>query len=132
MWEAIAKHVSGKVVGIIALFGCACAGYWFYRHPDDLQHLWMVTKYVFAWSAFVIVLPWPMFLVTRWVLSRDSNTANALMLGGYTIIDVIMALWMGGLEHNALVWIIFIAGFLAALVYNFLVCEYQSNLLEDF
>ncbi len=132
MFELLAKYVGGKVLTVVTVFACACAGYWFYQHPEQLENLWGVVKYVCAWLAFAAVLPWAMFLVTRWVISLESNTAAGLMLGGYALVDVIAALLMTGVRGlGTLTWVVLIAGFLAAGIYNFVVCEYVATRLED-
>jgi hypothetical protein len=132
MFETLAKYIGGKVLTIVVVFACACAGYWFYQHPEQLENLWGVIKYVFAWLAFAAVLPWAMFLVTRWVVSLESNTAAGLMLAGYVLADVVAALLLAGSGgHGILTWVVLIAGFLAAGIYNFVVCEYVATRLED-
>lgn len=132
MLEAVGKYVGGKVLTALLVLGCAGAGIWFWNHPEHLAAIWTTIKYALAWIAFVVVLPWAAFLLTRWVVSKESNTAVAVMLGGYTLIDAIVAmLLVGGIRNSFLTWTILLVGFLAAGVYNFLVCEYHAMRLED-
>ena len=132
MYEVLAKYVGGKVLTALIFFGLACAGYWFYNHPEDLRTLWGVIKYTLAWLGFAAVFPWATFFVTRWVMAKDSNAAAAVMLVVYLLIDVIAALCFTGVRGlGALTWVVLLVGFLAAGVYNFLVCEYQSERFED-
>lgn len=132
MLEPIAKYVGGRVLTILVVFGCACAGYWFYKHPEDLAAIWRVVKLTLVWLGFVLLLPWATFFVTQKVVAMESNGAAAVMLVGYLLADIAVGLWLaGGVGgHNALVWMVWVVGFLAAGVYNFMACEYQAERLE--
>jgi len=132
MWEAIGKYVGGKVLTAILVVGVAGAGIWFWRHPDDLALIWRVVKYALAWIGFVLVLPWALFFVPPWVLSKESNAAGAIMLVGYLAMDVTVAVLLaGGAGHSFLTWVVLLLGFLAAGVYNYLVCDYLATRAED-
>lgn len=133
MLTAIGQYVGGKVVTAVLVVACAGATIWFWKHPEQLATIWLTIKYVLAWLGFVLVLPWGTFFVTSWVVSKDSNTAAALMLLGYAFADMIVAfLLMGGIRgHNFLTWCVLLLGFLSAAVYNFKVCEYQAARLEE-
>jgi len=133
MLTSIGQYVGGKVITAILVVGSAGAVIWFWRHPEQLQMIWAVIQYVLAWIGFVIILPWAMFFVTTWVVAKDSNVAAALMLAGYAILDIVVALYLaGGIRgHNGLTWVVLIVGFLAAAVYNLKVCEFQAERLED-
>jgi hypothetical protein len=82
---------------------------------------------------FVLVLPWAMFFVTPWVVSKESNAAVALMLLGYVLADVAVGLLLvgGPSGHNLLTWMVLLLGFLSAGVYNFKVCEHQAGRWEE-
>ncbi|MBI1826214.1 MAG: hypothetical protein HY287_00440 [Planctomycetes bacterium] len=133
MLTSIGQYVGGKVITAILVVGSAGAVIWFWRHPEHLQTIWATIQYVLAWMGFVIILPWATFFVTPWVASKDSNVAAALMLIGYAIPDIVVALYLaGGVHgHNGLSWTVLIVGFLAAAVYNLKVCEFQAERLED-
>ncbi|MFQ5414966.1 MAG: hypothetical protein ACE5E6_10960 [Phycisphaerae bacterium] len=133
MIEAVGKYVGGKVVTAVLVVAGAGAVIWFWRHPEHLALIWSAVKLVVAWIGFVVVLPWAMFLVTRWAVAKESNTTAAVVLGGYTVVDGIVALCLaGGVRgHSFVTWVVLLLGFLAAGVYNFLVCEYQAARLED-
>lgn len=132
MFATLAKYVGGKVLTVLVLFGCVCAGYWFYTHPEHLQAVGRVVGYSLAWIGLVVVLPWAGFLLTTRVVAMDSNVASALLLLGYAVADIVAALMLAGVRgHNWLAWIVLLIGFLSAGVYNFLVCEYQASRLEE-
>ncbi len=133
MLAAIGQYVGSKVVTAVLVVSGAGAVIWFWNHPEQLETIWSTVKYVVAWLGFVLVLPWATFFVTSWVVSKDSNVAAAVMLIGYLLADVLVAFWMIGrvTGHAALTWVVLVLGFLAAGVYNFKVCEFQAERLEE-
>ena len=132
MFAAIGQYVGGKVITAILVVASAGAVIWFWRHPEQLEMIWHTVKYVLIWLAFVLVLPWATFFITPWVVSKESNTAAALMLLGYSLADVIVAfLLIGGLPGDVIAWFVLVLGFLSAGVYNFKACEYQADRLEE-
>lgn len=132
MLTAVGQYVGGKVVTAVLVVSSAGAVIWFWNHPEQLKAIWLTIKYVLVWLGFVLVLPWATFFVTPLVVSKESNTAAALMLLGYVLADVVVALFlMGGASgHDILTWMVLLLGFLSAGVYNFKVCEYQAARLE--
>ncbi len=133
MWEAIGKYVGGKVLTAILVVSSAAGIIWFWKHPEQLQTIWQVIKYVLAWLGFAIVLPWALFFVPPWVMKKESNLAAGLMLAGYLALDVIAGLLLaGGVRgHGTLTWIVLLLGFGAAGVYNFLVCDFQAERIDE-
>ena len=133
MLTAIGQYVGGKVITAILIVSGAGAIMWFWKHPEQLETIWQTLKYAMVWLGLVIVLPWAGFFITSWVVSKDSNAAAALMLLGYLLADVIVALCLlGGISgYGTLTWIVLLLGFLCAAVYNFKVCEYQAGRLEE-
>ncbi len=134
MWESIGKYVGGKVLTAVLVVASAGGIIWFWRHPEQLQSIWLVIKYVLAWLGFVVVWPWALFFVPPWVMKKESNLAAGLMLAGYLAVDVGVALFLAGGAggHNTLTWIVLLLGFLSAGVYNFLVCDYQADRCDEF
>ncbi|MCH7719567.1 MAG: hypothetical protein IH988_01070 [Planctomycetes bacterium] len=132
MWETIGKYVGGKVLTAVLVVGSAASMYWFYRHPEQLETIWDVLKSVLAWLGIVLVLPWAGFFLMPWVMKFDTNVASGLLLVGYLLIDFLVAMALSGWGvEGTLTWMVLILGFLAAGVYNFLVCEYQAHRLEE-
>ena len=133
MWATIGKYVGGRVLTAVLVVGAAAGIIWFWRHPEDLTALWGVVKRVLAWLGFVIVLPWALFLVPPWVMKKESNLAAGLMLGAYLLLDVVVAfLLAGGVRgHGTLAWVVLLLGFGAAAVYNFLVCDFQADRIDE-
>jgi hypothetical protein len=132
VFGSLAKYVGGKLLSAVCGLGCVLAGIWFWRHPEDLQALWHVVRLVLAWLGFVAVWPWALFFIPPLVLRTESNTASALMLVAYLLVDILAALWLGGWHiSGTLTWVVLLAGFLAAGVYNFIVCEYLAGRSEE-
>ena len=132
MWEAVGKYVGGKVLTAILVVLTAGCGIWAWRHPDQLAAIGQVLKYVGVWIGIVVVIPWAAYPLTVMAVRRDSNVAGAILLALVTLLDVVAALMMTGTSgHGALVWLVLLLGFLTAGVYNFVVCNYQANRLED-
>ena len=133
MWESVGKYVGGKVLTAVLAVASAAGVIWFWKHPEQLQTIWRVIKYVLAWLGFVIVLPWALFFVPGWVVKKESNLAAGLMLAGYLVLDIAVALLLvGNLSgRGTLTWIVLLLGFATAAVYNFLVCDYQADRIDE-
>ena len=132
MWQTVGKYVGGKVLTALLIVGSGTSLYWFYRHPEHAEALWDVMKSVLAWLGIVLVLPWAGFFLMPWVVKFDSNVASGLLLAGYLVIDFLVALALSGWGvEGTLTWMVLILGFLAAGVYNFLVCDYQAGRIEE-
>ena len=132
MWQAIGKYVGGKVLTAVLVVASIACVIWFWRHPEQLRDLWNVVKGALVWLGFAIVLPWSSFFVLPWVRKFDNNVAPALMLIALVTIDVLVALFLAGWHvSHALTWIVLLLGFLAAAVYNFVVCDYLSSRLDE-
>ena len=66
------------------------------------------------------------------VVRAESNLASAGLLLGYLIVDVVVALWLAGWKVcSTAAWVVLILGFLAAAVYNFLVCEFLAGRSDE-
>lgn len=134
MITAIGEYVGSKVVTAVLVVSGAGATIWFWNHPEDLQTIWHTIKYVLVWMGIVLVLPWTTFFLTNWAVAKDSNATVAIMLLGYAIADIIVAFCLIGRVSGLgfMTWMVLLLGFLSAAVYNFKVCEYHANRLEDF
>lgn len=133
MLTAVGQYVGGKVLTAILVVAGAGAVIWFWKHPEHLKTIWLTIKYVLVWLGFVLVLPWAMFFVTPMVVGKESNALVGLMLVGYAFADAVVALFLvGGVKgHDVLTWMVLLLGFLAAGVYNYVVCEFQAARLEE-
>lgn len=134
MLTAIGEYVGGKVITAILVVSGAGAVIWFWNHPDDLKTIWLTIKYVLVWLGFVLIFPWATFFVTSWAVAKDSNVAVVTILLSYALADTIVAFCLIGRIRGlgSMTWMILLLGFLSAAVYNFKVCEYQADRLEEF
>ncbi len=132
MFATIGKYVGGKVLTAILIVASAASGFWFYKHPEQLETIWSVLKGVLVWMGLVLVLPWTAFFATGRVVKQDSNVAAGLLLLGLVAIDVLFAMYLANWSvSGALTWMVLLLGFLCAAVYNFVVCDYQASYFED-
>ena len=132
MWQAIGKYVGGKVLSAILVVLAAGCIIWAWRHPEELRAIGHVLKYVGIWLGIAVVLPWAAMPLMPWIMKQDSNLVSGLFLAGVTAIDVAVALYLAGpSDHLTLTWMVLFLGFLTAGVYNFVVCNYQANRIED-
>ncbi len=105
---------------------------WFWKHPEELQAVWASMKSVLAWLGFVIVFPWALFFMPAKIVRLESNGAAAAMLAGYLLADILVALWLADWSiTGTLTWVVLLLGFLTAGVYNFLVCDYVAERIEE-
>ncbi len=132
MWAALGKFVGGKVLTAILIVATGASLIWFWKHPEVLRALWENLKSVLAWLGFVIVLPWATFFVPAKVVKTESNGAAAAMLIGYLLVDALVAFWLAGWSiDGTLTWVVVLLGFLTAGVYNFLVCDFVAEKVDD-
>ncbi len=132
MWASVAKFVGTKTLSAVLIVSGAASLIWFWKHPEAIQAIWAVLKGVLAWGGFVIVLPWATFFVPARVIKLESNPAAAAMLIGYLLADILVALWLSHWGFNGtLAWVVVLLGFLSAAVYNFLVCDFLADKLEE-
>lgn len=132
MFAAAGKFVGGKVLTALLTAGVALSVIWFWKHPEHLQAIWAVLKGVLVWLGLVLVLPWSTFLITGWVVKRESNVAAGLLIAGLTAIDAVFAFYLADWSvQGALSWMVLLLGFLTAGAYNFLVCDFQAARFED-
>jgi len=62
----------------------------------------------------------------------DSNRAAIALILGLVIVDGLFALYLSGWTvSGALTRMVVVLGLLSAAVYNFVVCDFQANKLED-
>lgn len=133
MIEAIAKHVSGKIITAILAVTVILIIIWYWRlEPAARAALWMSVRLALVWIGLAAALPWALFFVPPLVLKAESNLASALALLGYLLVDVLLALWLAGWGvESTLAWAVMILGFACAGVYNLLVCEFLAERAED-
>jgi len=132
MLKAIGQYVGGKVLTAVLVVTSAGGIIWCYKHPEQLESAWSVLKLLAVWVGFVLMVPWAMFFLSRWIVKQDSNAAAAVVLGGYLLADMAAAMFLAGFSgHGTFTWMVLLLGFLSAAVYNFVVCDYQVTRIEQ-
>ena len=133
VFVTLGKFIGGKVLTAILVASVLLTSYYFYKNPEKLETLWESTKASLVWLGFVAVLPWGLFFVSALVVRVESNLVSALVLGGYLLVDVLMAFFLTDwrVEGGALTWAVLILGFLCAGVYNFVITESLARKADD-
>ncbi|NOY80845.1 MAG: serine/threonine protein kinase [Kiritimatiellaeota bacterium] len=106
----------------IALLLLAGGGVWaMSAAPVSLLPVW---ARIALWTAVVVPLPWGTPFLTRWAVTKASNTTAAGLLSGYTLIDLGLAvkLLRFGAGPTENVWWM-LGALIAALIYNYWACE---------
>ena len=128
----MAKYFGGKVltaVLVVLAFGC---GLWAWKHPEELAAIGHALKYIAIWLGLALVLPWASFPLVPWIVRRDSNRVAAALLVGLVVLDALAAWWLsdfsitGVLAHMSCV-----LGLLCAAVYNYVVCNFLADRIEE-
>ena len=78
----------------------------------------------------VAVGPWLLFWLIAHVARRDSNAAAATLVGGLTLVELLVLWWMFQFEVGGTVAVsFFVVGVLLAAAYNLLVCDWIADRL---
>ncbi len=126
------KFIGGKVLTAVLVVTAGASLIWAWNNPETLQSVWATSKVALVWLGFVLVFPWAMFFVPVKVVKLESNGAAAAMLLGYLTVDILVAYWLADWSiHGTLTWVMLLLGFLAAGVYNFVVCDYVAARAEE-
>ena len=132
MWAALGKYIGGKTLTAILVVATGASLIWAWNNPEKLQSVWISLRGTIAWLGFVSVLPWATFFVPAKVVKLDSNAAAATMLLGYLTVEILFAYWMAGWAiEGTLTWAVVLLGFLAAGVYNFVVCDFVATRADE-
>ena len=84
-----------------------------------------------AWALFVLLLPVITAALATRVFQQQSNTANLVLLFGYTGLDVLAAYLVGGIHvGGVLSGIGYLAALLAVFAYNVWICGFLAKLTE--
>ena len=123
------KIVGGKIAGgIVALVVIAAAISWWRMDPAARQHLLNNTGKIASWFGVVLFLPWATFFLIGRVGRLDSNLAGAVLVLGYTALEMLLLAWLfhwsiGGATE----WTFMVFGGLLAAVYNLFTCDWIAE-----
>lgn len=130
MQELLKKTVSFALAGVVGLGVIVGSISWFQMSPQDRQTVWETVGKVLLWVGIVGVLPWATFFLTTWVARRESNWAASILVGSYTLVELGLLLWLFDFSvRGTVVVVLILLGFLVALIYNVLVCDWIAEKL---
>lgn len=123
------KTTAGKVVTAALALAVVAGGIsWWSMDQATRQMLITGTGRIVAWLGVVLLLPWVSFLFIGWVGRRDSNLAGALLVGGYTLAELLLLLWLFDWTLPGAAAKTFAAvGLLFAGVYNLFICDWIAG-----
>lgn len=123
------KSTAGKVIsGLVALAVVAAAISWWRMDPGTRQMILGGTGKIAAWLGVVLLLPWATFFVISLVARQNSNLAGAVLVGVYTLLEVILLVWLFNWSlPSATAWTFVALGALLAAVYNLFTCDWIAE-----
>ena len=123
------KTVTGKVVSAaLALAVVAAAISWWRMDPATRQMLLSGTGRILSWLGVVLILPWATFFVIGKVGRMDSNAAGAVLVGAYTLAEVLLLMWLFNWRLPGATAVTFLlVGALFAAVYNLFTCDWIAE-----
>jgi hypothetical protein len=126
------KTVTGKVISGIAALVVVLAGIsWWRMDPATKSMLLRGTGRIVSWGFVVMLVPWATFFVIGWVAKMSTNTAGAILVAAYTLLEVLFLAWLFEWRlPGPTAWSFFVVGGLAAGVYNLLVCDWIAEKFE--
>ncbi len=127
------KGVAGKIVtGIVALAVVVGAISWWSMDQPQRDEILASVARVGGWVGVVLLLPWALFWLIRWVARMDSNAAGAVLVISLTLVELTALAWLfeWTLFGSALGWVYLAFGTLIAGVYNLFTCDWIAEQLE--
>lgn len=123
------KSITGKIVsGLVALVVIASGISWWRMDEATRAGLLSGTGRIFSWLGVVLFLPWATFWLIGWVGKRDSNVSGAVLVSSYTLVELLVLLWLFGFSvHGAVAWTFLVVGVLFAGVYNLFTCDWLAE-----
>lgn len=130
MPELTKRILSFLFAGAVALGVIVGAISWFQMSPQDRQAVWSAVGKVLLWVGVVGLLPWATFFLTTWVARRESNWVASVLVGSYTLAELGLLLWLFDFSVGGTTgWVLILLGFLVALTYNVLSCDWIAEKL---
>ncbi len=123
------KSISGRIVtGLVALGVIAAAISWWQMDESTRQTLVAGTGRILAWFGVMLAWPWMSFAIIARVAKMESNLAGGVLVGAYTIAEVVLLAWLFHWHMpNATAWTFLLLGGLVSGVYNILVCDWIAE-----
>jgi hypothetical protein len=123
------KSVTGKIISAALVLAVIAAGIsWWQMEPQTREMLLRGTGRILGWLGVVLILPWATFFVIGKVARRDSNAAGALLVGTYTLVEIVLLVWLFDWRvGGATAWTFVAVGALFAAVYNLFTCDWIAE-----
>ncbi|HEX2971452.1 MAG TPA: hypothetical protein VHP11_03925 [Tepidisphaeraceae bacterium] len=123
------KSTAGKVItGLVSLAVVATAISWWRMDPATRQIILSGTGKIAAWLGIVLLLPWATFFLIGRVGRLNSNRAGAVLVMGYTLVEVILLVWLFNWSiPSATAWTFVVLGALLSAVYNVFACDWIAE-----
>ena len=123
------KTTAGKVIsGFVALAVVAAAISWWRMDQSTRDMLLGGTGKIVAWFGVVLLVPWATFFVPGWINRLESNLAGGLLVAGYTLLEVLLLLWLFDWSVGSPAGWTFVGfGGLLAAVYNLFACDWIAE-----
>ncbi|HVT89644.1 MAG TPA: hypothetical protein VHD56_12380 [Tepidisphaeraceae bacterium] len=126
------KGMVGKVVtGLVALAVIAGGISWWQMDPATRQAIVSGSGKIASWLGIVTVLPWASFFVIGRVGKMESNLAGAMLVAGYTILEILLLAWLFDWHFaGASGWTMVGVGVLLSAAYNLFACDWIAEKME--
>ncbi len=123
------KSVTGKVVSAALGLAVIAGGIsWWSMEADTRSMLISGTGRIVAWLLGVLLWPWATFFVIAWVAKVNRNSAGAMLVAAYTILEAALLVWLFGWSlPGGAAWTFAGVGVLFAAVYNVLACDWIAE-----
>lgn len=123
------KGIGGKIVGgVVALAVIASAISWWQMDPASRHAILSGAGKIAAWFGVVLLVPWASFFLIGRVAKRESNSAGAALVLGYTAVEAGVLAWLFDWSiAGATAWVFYAAAVLVAGVYNLLSCDWIAE-----
>ncbi len=123
------KSITGRIVtGLVALAVVAAAISWWQMDESTRQMLVAGAGRILVWLGMVLIWPWASIAIIGWVSRMESNAAGGLLVGVYSLAEVILLAWLFNWHiFGPAAWTFLLLGGLVAGVYNLLVCDWLAE-----
>lgn len=125
------KGITGKIITGAVVLGVIVAGIsWWQAEDSTRQALLAGTGRVLSWLGIVLFIPWATFFLIGKVAKMESNLAGAVLVGAYTVLELLLLGWLlNWTIPSATAWSFFALGGLFAAVYNLFTCDWIAEKL---
>jgi hypothetical protein len=126
------KTMAGKVVGgLVALVVIAGGISWWRMNAATKDAVLRNTGNIVAWSGAMLLLPWVTIFIISAVGRMRSNLAGGILVAVYSILELVLLLWLFGWSgHSTTGWTFIGVGTLIAAVYNLFACDWIAEKFE--